>query len=186
MKILTIIFVYLSFMTIKAQNTMEEKLPYYEIPEYPESYTASTVAARMVDGLGHRYYWATESLREQDLEHKASESGRTSEETIEHIYGLSKFIRNSILVDNKDNTKGQLSFYEKRQNTLLNLKMVSEVLRNTDSPYNLDSSEVPFWNIINGPIADAIWHCGQLVMLRRASGNPFNSKVSVFAGKLKE
>ena len=162
------------------------KLPFYEIPEHPEVFTAGTVAARMVEGLGHRYYWATEGLTVKDLEYKASESGRTSEETIEHIYSLSKFIRNSILVDNKDNTKEVLGFDDMRKNTLLNLKMISEVLRNADSPYDLNSSEVPFWNIINGPIADAIWHCGQVVLLRRASGNPFNSKVSVFQGKLKE
>ena len=41
-----------SFNVIDAQNKMEEKLPYYEIPEYSETYTAGTVAARMVDGLG--------------------------------------------------------------------------------------------------------------------------------------
>ena len=60
------------------------------------------------------------------------------------------------------------------------------MLRNTDEPLNLDETGIPFWNIINGPISDALWHCGQVVMLRRASGNPFNSKVNVFSGKLRE
>ena len=46
--------------------------------------------------------------------------------------------------------------------------------------------EYPFWNQVNGPISDALWHCGQLVLLRRSSGNPFNSKVSVLMGKLRE
>ena len=169
---------------VMAQN--KDKLPYYEIPEYPESYTAATVSARMVDGLGFRYYWATEGLTEEDLAHKASESGRTSAETIDHIYGLSKFIRNNVLDANKDENKKELSFEAKRKQTLLNFKIVSEALRNTDNPLSLDDTEVPFWNIINGPIADALWHCGQVVMLRRASGNPFNSKVSVFQGKLRE
>lgn len=45
------------------------------------------------------------------------------------------------------------------------------------------SSEFPFWNQINGPISDALWHCGQVVSFRRASGNPFNSKVSVLQVK---
>ena len=70
--------------------------------------------------------------------------------------------------------------------TLLNLKIVSEVLRNTETPFQLEDTGVPFWNIINGPISDALWHCGQVVMLRRSSGNPFNSKVNLFSGKLKE
>jgi hypothetical protein len=47
-------------------------------------------------------------------------------------------------------------------------------------------SEYPFWNNLNGPIADAIWHTGQVVLLRRSSGNPFNSKVSVLSGKLRD
>ena len=43
--------------------------------------------------------------------------------------------------------------------------------------------EFPFWNQINGPISDAIWHCGQVVMNRRASGNPLRKGVNVFIGK---
>lgn len=183
MKKLLTIYSFLIAITVMAQK--EEKLPYYEIPEYPETYTAGTVAARMLDGLGFRYYWATEGLTNKDLEYKVSDSSRTSAETIDHLYGLSKFIRNSVLKTNRDENKAELSFTDKRKQTLLNFKVVADVLRNTSKPIQFNETEVPFWNIINGPIADALWHCGQVVMLRRASGNPFNSKVSVFSGKLK-
>jgi hypothetical protein len=40
--------------------------------------------------------------------------------------------------------------------------------------------------MVGEPISDALWHCGQVVSLRRASGNPFSSKVSVFTGKVRE
>ena len=40
-----------------------------------------------------------------------------------------------------------------------------------------------FWNQLNGPISDAIWHSGQVVMNRRASGNPLRKGVNVFLGK---
>ncbi|MDB2462560.1 hypothetical protein N9W61_00430 [Algibacter sp.] len=166
-------------------SQIEEQLPFYEIPEDPEIYTAATVAARTIDGLGFRYFWATEGLRTEDLSHKASASGRTSGETIQHIYGLSKFIRNSILVDNKSKSKADLSFKDQRKQTLINLKLVSDLLRDTNTPYNLEKANIPFWNMINGPIEDALWHCGQIVMLRRSSGNPFNSKVDVFSGKVR-
>lgn len=169
-----------------SQTNKEDKLPYYEIPEYPETYTANNVSARMVDGLGFRYYWATESLRVEDLAYKPSETGRTTAETINHIYGLSKFIRNSVLIDNKDTNTQELNFDNKRKQTLLNFKVVSDALRNTQVPLKIENTKVPFWNIINGPISDALWHCGQVVMLRRASGNPFNSKVNVFKGKLNQ
>jgi hypothetical protein len=49
-----------------------------------------------------------------------------------------------------------------------------------------NKSEYPFWNQINGPIEDAVWHSGQLAILRRASGNPINPKASVFSGKIKK
>ncbi len=51
---------------MKAQDTQSE-LPYREIPDPPENYTPGTVVSRLVDGLGFRYYWATEGLREEDL-----------------------------------------------------------------------------------------------------------------------
>ncbi len=46
--------------------------------------------------------------------------------------------------------------------------------------------EYPFWNNINGPIADAIWHVGQVVSFRRSSGNPFPKGVSVLTGKKRD
>ncbi|MDO7171488.1 hypothetical protein [Mariniflexile sp. AS56] len=184
MKQFICVFVLMNSVIAMAQT--KEALPYYEIPEYTEAYTANSVAARMIDALGFRYYWATDGLRDVDLNYKPSESGRATSETIEHIYGLSKFIRNTVLSADKDTNKAELLFEEKRKQTLMNLKAVSDVLRNTETPIQLEAVEVPFWNMINGPISDALWHCGQVVLLRRASGNPFNSKVNVFSGKVRE
>jgi len=44
-------------------------------------------------------------------------------------------------------------------------------------------TQFPFWNVINGPISDAIWHTGQVVSFRRTSGNPFPKGVNVLTGK---
>ena len=184
MKKQALLFTLILTSIIMAQS--EEKLPYYEIPEHSETYTAGTVASRMLDGLGFRYYWATEGLREEDLNYKPSESGRTSAETIDHLFGLSNFILNSMSSEKRKKEDIELSFEEKRKQTLLNIKKASDILRTSDDISKFDNDRFPFWNIINGPIADALWHCGQVVMLRRASGNPFNSKVSVFSGKLRE
>ncbi len=184
MKTITLAFALLLSHFTMAQDT--EKLPYYEIPEAAESYTAGTAVSRMIDGLGFRYYWATEGLRPEDLAYKPSESGRTSEETIEHLYGLSNFILSTIIKDFKPVDGKAMTFEQKRKQTLLNYKTASSILRSTEDLSKFDNNRFPFWNIINGPIADALWHCGQVVMLRRASGNPFNSKVSVFAGKLRD
>jgi hypothetical protein len=184
-------------MTIimNGQTDNNEPLPYYQIPDYPEEYNQGTVAARMVDGLGFRYYWATEGLRDIDLEFKPSEDARSTRETIDHLYGLSKVIVNSTL--KKPNTsieEAEMTFAEKRKKTLNNFKTAADILRASNDLYeyiivfkrNNNHSEFPFWNNINGPIADAIWHCGQVVSFRRSSGNPFNSKASLFRGKVRE
>lgn len=180
---------------MNAQTENNEQLPYYQIPDYPEEYNQGTVTARLVDGLGFRYYWATEGLREEDLQFKPSEEARTTRETIDHLYGLSRVIVNSTL--KKPNTRveePEMTFDEKRRKTLENIKTAADILRasNDLTEYTIvfkrdnNESEFPFWNNINGPIADAIWHCGQVVSFRRSSGNPFNSKASVFQGKLRD
>ena len=192
MKAFTIILAVLSFITLKAQDKTEDTLPYYQIPDYSETYTAGTVAARMVDGLGFRYYWATEGLRDEDLNFRPNEDARTTAETIDHVYGLTRVILNSTL--KKPNVRSdeepEITFAEKRKKTLENIKTAADILRETDdiSQFNIvfGEREYPFWNQLNGPIADALWHCGQVVLLRRSSGNPFNSKVSVLNGKLRE
>ena len=177
----------------------QAQLPFREIPEYPEDYTAESVAARMIEGLGFRYYWATEGLRPQDLDYKPSEEARTSVQTIEHIHGLSKVIVNAARQQPNPPRPGvppsTPSFEEMRSLTLANLQEAATLLRSGDVDLedckiifvrDSGTSEFPFWNNINGPIADALWHCGQVVSFRRASGNPFNSKVSVFSGTVRD
>ena len=87
-----IAFIIISICTMSLTYAQNNNLPYYEIQDQAIDYTAGSASARMVDGLGFRYYWATEGLREKDLNYKASESGRTSAETIDHIYGLTRMI----------------------------------------------------------------------------------------------
>ncbi len=173
-----------------AQEQMKNQLPYYEIPKNPSTYTAGTVAARMIDGLGFRYYWATEGLREEDLLYKPSKDGRTTEETIDHILGLSNVILKSATQTTEEKSTVILTFEEKRKKTLENLKKASDIFMEVKdlAAYDLVFSEkfkLPFWNNINGPIADAIWHSGQLVMMRRSSGNPMPKGVNVLMGTKK-
>ena len=180
------------FVSMYSQKVMDENLPYYEIPDYPESFTAGTISARMLDGLGFRYYWATEGLRQEDLNYRPSDDARTSGETIDHIFGLSKIIVNATMkkANGTDEVLSEMTFVQKRQKTLENIKIAADILRTSKdvSEFKLifGEREIPFWNSINGPIEDAVWHCGQVVLLRRSSGNPYNSKASVFSGKVRK
>lgn len=173
-------------------------LPYYQIPDYPETYTAENVAARMIDGLGFRYYWATEGLREEDLAFRPGEDARATVETLEHILGLSTLILNAVYgrANERPAERPALSFEQMRKATLENLKMASDRLKGSPegalAGFSIvfkrgeETSEFPFWNLINGPVADALWHVGQVVSFRRSSGNPINPKASVFSGRLVE
>jgi hypothetical protein len=187
--IITILFIVFSFCSIAQDKT----LPYYEIPAYPEIFTAGGVASRLVDGLGFRFYWATEGLRKEDLQYKTGNDTRTSLEIIQHIYEMSVMIMNSTTQTvNTPDQSASLSFPEMRKKTLSNLKTASDNLRKTSDEdmksltirFMRDEKmmEYPFWNQLNGPISDCLWHVGQIVLLRRASGNPFSEKLSLFAG----
>lgn len=188
-----------ALLTAQETNIDSQSLPFYEMPEYPESYTAESVAARMIESLGFRFYWATEGLRPEDLVYRPGEEARTTEETIDHILGLSQLIVNSTKqlpnVRDSEAAEPMLRFAEKRKATLENLQVASELLRS--GAVKLENCKLvfqngertttyPFWNNINGPISDALWHTGQIVSFRRSSGNPFTSKVSVLTGKVKK
>ncbi|MDN3493471.1 hypothetical protein [Winogradskyella bathintestinalis] len=188
MKHIVLVFIFLIWQLSFTQTV--EKLPYSEMPEYPKEITASTIAARMVDALGFRFYWASDSLIEKDLNFKANADGRTSFETIQHIYDLSQIIVNATLNRSNSSNDNDLNYLELRSKTLHNLKSAADILRNSDDvsqfKIKFGEREFPFWNQINGPITDAIWHCGQLSIYRRTTGNPINPKVNFFTGKLRE
>ncbi len=198
MKRLTIFLLSLSILPFANGQDANPTDFYYQIPEAPTEYTVTNVIARMVDRLGFRYYWASEGLRPEDLAYKPSEEARTIEETIDHILGLSTVIINS--VTNTPNIRSanavEMTYEEKRAKTLDNIKRSSEILKNSSTDdlkkFNLvfqntnGSTEYPFWNQINGPIEDAVWHSGQVASMRRSAGNPFDSKVSLLRGKRRE
>ncbi len=188
--------------TIKAQetkkmNTTEQaNLPYHQIPEAPDSYSAKHVVARMIDGLGYRYYWATEGLRKEDLAFTPGNNGRNAEGTLDHLFNLAGTILNG--VKNEPNIRPfnepEMTWEEKRKKTLERIKAASDYLRSSDKTLKEmeitfqrgdRSSSFPFWNMLNGPLADALNHVGQIVTYRRSAGNPINPMVNVFIGKTK-
>lgn len=181
------------FILLTVSGISQDKPYFYQIPEYPGQYSAATVAARMVDGLGFRYYWATEGLTDQDLRFKPGDSSRTSLETIEHIFQLTQILNNAVHQKPTVNDPGapRMDFSLLREKTLRNLEEASKLLKKPDASLTSfpmifknpnRTTEFPFWNLVNGPIADALWHVGQIVSFRRSSGNPFPDGVSVLQG----
>ncbi|MFC4220822.1 DinB family protein [Flagellimonas marina] len=186
------------FFTLVSKSTAQDmELPYHQIPDYAEEYTPGNVVARMIDGLGYRFYWATEGLTQKDLDYKPSEDGRTAMETLQHICGMSYTILNApSATPNVRQDLSGFSFEELRQKTLENLKAASEASsgKSSDDMASFkiifqrsdQQTELPFWNMLNGMLSDCIYHTGQIVLMRRASGNPQNPNVNVLMGKTRE
>ncbi|WP_445381801.1 DinB family protein [Robiginitalea sp. IMCC43444] len=179
--------------SMSAQTSKDSDLPYQQIPDYPENYGAETVVKRLLDGLGFRFYWATEGLKEADLSYKPSPEGRSLQETLDHILGLSEVIRQSARkekVIRGERPAAGLNWQAKRALVLQNIQVASRLFETTESldihpmifSYPKGERSYPFWNMINGPISDALWHCGQIVLLRRAAGNPMPIGVNVLEG----
>lgn len=184
---------FIALVTLHRMNA--QQLPYYEIPESPKEYTAGTVAGRMIDGLGFRYYWATEGLTEENLQYAPGDKTRSIRETLDHILGLSVMTLSAL--EGKEvvfPSVKELSFEALRKQTLENFKKSSDILKESKdiSMFTMKMkrgnqvAEYPFWNQLNGPIGDALWHVGQVVSFRRSAGNPLPKGVSLLTGTVKK
>jgi len=177
------LFIFFLTASLSASQLMAQELPFSDISKTEIDFSTGNVVARMVEGLGFRYYWATEGLNKNDLAYKASETGRSSMQTVDHIYGLSTFFLNFIQVEPIE-VNDKSDFNELRKSTLLNLEKAVTKLKSMEEDDFKDytQGQLTFWQMINGPVADALWHTGQVVMMRRASGNPLPKGVNVLMG----
>ncbi len=184
---LTLLFFVSSF-------AMAQALPFSQIPEAPKQLTPSTTLLRMVQGLGFRYYWATEGLRKEDLDYRPSQEASSSLETLQHLYSLSKTIAEAVqnIPSKWPDAKAPVTLESLRAETLTNLELAAQVLSQADQE-GLERMKIvfdregkqsafPLWNLINGPISDALYHTGQVVSFRRTSRNPIAKGVNVFLG----
>ncbi len=170
-------------------------LPFSEIEDDLQSYQPGNIIARLIDGLGYRFHWATDGLTIDNLEYRPCESAKSTFETLQHIFSLSETIL--LVSERKPNIRPyqsvKMDFGETRKLTLMNLNTARANFLNVGVNeigghkvvFQFPDKEVvyPFWNFLNGQIMDAIYHVGQVVLMRRANGNPMSSKVRVFYGK---
>lgn len=160
---------------------MTEELPYYLIPDPPNTVSGVTVLIRMIDGFGFRFRWATEGLGEYDYSFRPDAQCMSIKELIEHIWGLVNWIILSLtgIREHRPDDINQvriaiLDMLVELKKTLLSI---------SDSELkNARIYDQSFWHFINGPVADALTHVGQINAFRRLAGNP-PPDVNVFTGK---
>ncbi|MCD6385173.1 DinB family protein [Candidatus Sumerlaeota bacterium] len=156
------------------------RLPYNKIPVPPESITPGTILARVVDGLGFRYRWATEGLKPEELSFRPSPDSRSIEELLHHIYGLIIWVYEHFGGKEKFPHVPDGGLHALRYQTLRLLKTLSKHLKGMTEKELAQCTvqtrtrgrRYPFWYIINGPLLDALTHVGQINGWRRLAGNP--------------
>lgn len=159
-----------------------------ELPKHPESITGASVLKRMVDGLGTRYRVAVLGLTKENLSFQPTADNWDLGQLLHHIYRLCVWTSKSFKLDfeivkdfneSSDYEAATLSLLAQLSDRLAS--MSNEDLAKIEIHLKRTDSHMPFWYIINGPLADALTHVGQIVSWRRMAGNPV-SKISGFTG----
>ncbi|MFX1512979.1 MAG: hypothetical protein ACFFCQ_10360 [Promethearchaeota archaeon] len=140
---------------------------------YPDRIDEAAIVTRLIDGLGYRFFWATEGLRDTDYEYSPSSDCMSIGKLIKHIWGLTNWIYLSIF--GYGNNKDRPADISKQRDHVLQILYKLRNHFNKLGKEELSSITIeglPFWHIINGPLSDALTHCGQINSFRRLAGNP--------------
>ena len=163
-----------------------QELPFEDISKTPTELTATNTLLRVVEGLAFRYRWSTENLSEKDIKFRPHPTSMSIEEVNSHIFDLvdSTF---RVFGGEKQNKDSLNSFQQIRTKSLLVLENLSERLKkmrdeDLSEIEKKTSRKLAFWYRINGPLADALTHVGQITSWRRIAGNPQLKRVNVFIG----
>jgi len=160
----------------------------HEIESPPDELDGTAVFARLVDGLAFRYYWATEGLRPQDFAFRPGPDSMSTQELLKHILYLAFMIQQTVFdADAREKFRSEDATVL-REKTLETLRIVRKHLTEiTDEALaghgvlKRDGSKFPVWNIMNGPLSDALTHVGQINAWRRLNGNA-TKPANVFTG----
>ena len=150
---------------------MNPELPFREIGSYPDEVNATTIIIRLLDGLGYRFYWATEGLTESDYSFRAAVEAMSIYEIIRHIWGLVNWIGLSMGLEMVSRPREAEGIRASILQNLMTIRLTFTGMKKSEL-VKISIDKRPFWHIINGPISDALTHVGQINILRRAVGNP--------------
>jgi len=160
-----------------------------EIAPPEETLDGTRVFMRFVDGLAFRYYWSTEGLRPEDFAFRPGPDSMSLHELIDHILQLVFMIKQAVFDAEVRERFESDDPKAKRDHALENLEQVRDYLRSLDDETLLGHRVLkrsgrffPIWNILNGPLADALTHVGQINAWRRLNGNP-TPRADVFEGR---
>jgi hypothetical protein len=160
------------------------------LPPGPESVTGSAVFVRLVEGIGFRFFWATESLRENDLSFRSTPETMSIADQAGHVLELTAWVAVAAgaIPAGPQGPESPLPFPEVRRRVLEILSLLRARFAGMSDEeigtirIGSRAGPVPWPHLVNGPLADALTHVGQIAVLRRANGNPV-PKANVFLGR---
>ncbi len=160
---------------------MSEDLPFRQIDGYPAQVNGPSVMARLLDGLGFRFYWATEGLTQDEYAFSPGQGCQSIGELVGHVWGLTNWVYMSVFGQGE---RRPPEIPQQREHALTMLHRLREHIASLDDATlgALTIDGHPFWHMLNGPIADALTHVGQINSFRRLAGNP-TPKAGLFTGE---
>lgn len=167
--------------------------PFHALSGYPQSVAPGTILGRLVAGLGFRLRWATEGLEEDDGAFRADPEGFSIGEVLEHVGRMVVWIHRQFasgaaesqelpvlsdehgFLDRRAHCLDCLAILERDVARMGTAELESIVIENRHGRF-------PFWVLVNGPLADALTHVGQISAWRRQAGKPAPAS-NPFAGQ---
>jgi hypothetical protein len=128
---------------------------------------------RMIDSIGYRFFWATEGLADGDYEFAPGCDCKTIAQLVGHLWGLSNWLHLSVLgqgiadVRPPEPDKLRAQILQGLYDVRVQIAKIGE-----EELFALRIDDHPLWHVINGPLADAMTHIGQIASFRRLNGNP--------------
>ena len=160
---------------------MKDELPFHQIGSYPTEVTGPSMLVRLLDGLGFRFYWATQGLTQDNYAFSPGQGCQSIGQLIGHIWGLTNWVSAAVLGHREIRPETP---QEQRGHALQMLYRLREHFSGLDEQAlaAITIQDHPFWHLLNGPLADALTHVGQINVLRRLAGNP-TPKAGLFTGE---
>jgi hypothetical protein len=153
------------------ENGMSEDLPFKRIDSYPAQLNGPSVIARLLDSLGFRFYWATEGLTDREYGFSPGQGCQSIGQLVGHIWSLANWT--GIAVFGQSENRPQKPQMQREHALRMLRKLREHIVALDDQALEaITIDDYPFWHVINGPIADALTHVGQINAFRRLAGNP--------------
>lgn len=175
-------------------DTDATSLPYTNLPDPPRDFDAAGVLVRLVDAIGFRYRWATEGLCEDDAALRPSPAQMSLAELLAHVRDLVAWARACVVAAPRPGPPYEVRppapLAHLRRQTLDEAFALRAAILGADASRlatltlggRRDGAAYPWWHLVNGPLADALTHVGQIAAWRRHAGRPAPT-ADVFRGR---